>query len=92
MRAAIRVKPGSTREFVGGRAALPGDAGDALIVAVRARATDGQANAAALRLLARALDVSPGDVRLVAGRTARTKVVEMPDACARRWRTLLDTD
>jgi uncharacterized protein YggU (UPF0235/DUF167 family) len=70
-RVAIRVKPGSSRNLVGGTY------GEALVVAVQARAVEGKATAAALAALAEALDVPRRDVRLVAGATSRSKVVEV---------------
>jgi hypothetical protein len=70
-RVAIRVKPGSSRTRVGGTY------GDAIIVAVSAKAVDGKATEAALVALADALDVSRRDVRLVSGATSRSKVVEV---------------
>jgi uncharacterized protein (TIGR00251 family) len=73
MRIAIRVKPGSSRTAVGGR---HGD-GDALIVAVTARAVDGKATEAALRAVAEAFGVRRGDVTLVTGATSRDKLVEI---------------
>ena len=53
---------------------------------VRAAASEGEANAALLQLLARTLHVAPRDVSLVAGQTARTKRVKImgvgPDLAA----------
>jgi hypothetical protein len=54
--------------------------GDALVVAVTARAVDGKATEATLRAVAEALGVRRRAVRLVAGATSRTKVVEISDA------------
>lgn len=70
-RVAIRVKPGSSRTRVGGTY------GDAIIVAVQAKAVGGKATEAALVALADALDVSRRDVRLISGATSRSKVVEV---------------
>jgi uncharacterized protein len=70
-RVTIRVKPGSTRSSVGG------SHGDALVVAVQARAVDGKATEAALAALADAVGVRRRDVALVTGATSRTKVVEV---------------
>ena len=70
-RVAIRVKPGSSRTRVGGTY------GDALVVLVPAKAVGGKATEAALVALAEALDVPRRDVRLVAGATRRSKVVEV---------------
>lgn len=50
------------------------------MVRVSARAVDGQATAAALQALAKALGVPRRDVVLVSGATSRTKAVEVPDA------------
>jgi uncharacterized protein len=71
VRIAIRVKPGSARTAVGGRR------GDALVVAVTARAVDGKATEAALRAIAEAFDVRRRDVSLVIGAASRDKVVEI---------------
>lgn len=95
MRAAIRVKPGAARTKVGGRYPLPDDAqtpGAALIVAVNAPAVDGRANDAVIKELAKALSVSRGDIEIITGATARTKVVQFPDEAAERWRELLEKD
>jgi uncharacterized protein YggU (UPF0235/DUF167 family) len=80
LRFEVRVRPGASRTRVGGRY------GNALVVAVTARAVDGKATEAALRAVAEALGVPRRDVRLATGATSRTKVVEVmgvdPDAVA----------
>lgn len=83
MRIAIRVRPGSSRDEVGGAHA------DALVVRVRERAAQGRATAAALAVLAKALDVPRRSVQLVAGSTSRTKIVDLPDDAALRVEQLL---
>lgn len=70
-RVAIRVKPGSARTRVGGTY------GDAIIVAVQAKAVGGKATEAALAAFAKALEVPRRDVRLISGATSRSKVVEV---------------
>ncbi|WP_046528891.1 MULTISPECIES: DUF167 domain-containing protein [Cellulomonas] len=77
MRVAIRVRPGASRTRVGGRY------GDALVVAVQARAVDGAATEAALAALADALGVRRRHVALVTGATSRDKVVEVDDTATR---------
>ncbi len=62
----------------GGRDAIEGiealaDGQSVLKVRVRAAASDGEANDALQRLLARTLDITPRDIVLVAGRTSRIK-------------------
>ncbi len=73
MRVAIRVKPGASRTQVGGAY------GDALVVAVSARAVDGAATEAALAAVADAFGVRRRHVDLVTGATSRDKVVELDD-------------
>jgi len=75
MRFAIHVRPGARDDHVGG--ARPGRNGPALVVAVRARAVDGAANAAAVAALAVALGVRRGDVTIVSGHRGRDKIVEV---------------
>lgn len=70
VRFTIRVRPGASRTAVGGRYGE-----DALAVAVTARAVDGAANRAVISALAQAFSVAPRDVEIIAGATARTKVV-----------------
>ena len=48
-------------------------------VRVRARAHDGEANAAVLRVVAEALGVPPSRVTLVRGHRGRVKLVEIAD-------------
>lgn len=75
----IRVKPGASRTKVGGRH------GDALVVAVQARAVDGAATEAALVAVAKALGVRPRQVTLIRGVRSRDKVVgiaDPPPGCA----------
>ena len=78
MRVAIRVKPGSPRERVGGTY------GDALVVAVTPPAVDGRATEAALRAVATAFGVRRADVALVTGATSRDKVVDVAGDHAER--------
>jgi uncharacterized protein len=68
--------------------------GDALIVAVNARAVDGRATEAALRALAEAFGVPRRGLRLVAGATSRNKVVAVdgpPADAEERLRSLRDS-
>jgi uncharacterized protein (TIGR00251 family) len=83
VRITIRVRPGSSRDQIGGSHA------DALIVRVREPPAHGRATAAALTVLAKALDVPKRDVELVAGAASHTKIVEVPDATARRVAELM---
>jgi hypothetical protein len=86
MRVKLRVKPGASHCAVGGRH------GDALVLAVSARAVDGKATEAALRAVADAFSVPRRDVVLVTGRTSRDKVVEIsgdPASLGRRLEVLL---
>lgn len=76
MRLSVRVRPGARRTAVGGRY---GDS-EVLCVAVAARAVDGGATEAVLRAVASAFALPRGDVRLVSGRTARSKVLEIAGA------------
>ena len=80
MRVAIRVKPGASRTLVAGRRPSPN--GDELVVSVSARAVDGQANAAVVAALSKALRIPKRDIVIVLGATARSKVVELPDSAA----------
>ena len=68
VRLRIRAVPGARRDAISGRH------GDALRVAVRAPADRGQANAALVEFLSRALGVARRSVGVVAGHTGRDKI------------------
>jgi uncharacterized protein len=74
VRITIRVRPGSSREQVGG------SHDGALVVRVSAPAVDGRATSAALAAVAAAFGVRQSAVRLVAGATGRTKVIDVDGA------------
>jgi uncharacterized protein len=73
MRFAIRVKPGATRDAVGG------ERDGALIVSVKAPAVEGKANEAVRKVLAKALGVRSRDVVVVRGERGRDKLVELTE-------------
>ena len=76
LRAAVRVRPGAKADTVGG--CRDGPRGAALLVAVRARAVEGQANTAIeVALQTKAFGVRRSDVGIVAGHRSRDKVVEI---------------
>ena len=80
-RIVIRVKPGAARTEVGGEygGASFGRSGGSLVVAVRERAVDGKATAAALAALAQALGVPARTLRLVTGAASRDKIIAIED-------------
>jgi len=63
----VRVQPGAAREGISGLR------GDRIRVSVHARPHDGAANRDLLRLLARALRVSPSRLTILSGERAREK-------------------
>ncbi len=70
-RLALRVTPGARSESMvidGGR----------LLVKVRARPSDGAANAAVLALLSKALGVGGSRLRMLRGATSRDKLIQLP--------------
>ena len=69
---AVRLTPKGGRDAIDGIAHLA-DGRSVLKVRVRAAPIEGEANAALLRLIARATGVPPRDVALTAGATARIK-------------------
>jgi hypothetical protein len=70
----VWVRPGAAHPGVGG------EHGGALVVRVSARATGGQATAAALAAVAAAFGVPRSAVTLVAGATSRTKILDIAGA------------
>ena len=83
VRFAVRVQPRSSRPGVGGVH------GGALKVRVHAPPVDGAANDAVIAVLADALGVARGAVRLVSGEHARSKVVEVDGLTEREVRARL---
>jgi uncharacterized protein YggU (UPF0235/DUF167 family) len=72
-RLALRVTPGARSEGI--------EIGDGrVLLKVRAKAHDGAANAAALDLLAEALELATSRLRLLRGATSRDKLVQLPEA------------
>lgn len=68
----VRVTPRGGQDRVEGF-----DGAGVLRVRVRAAPVDGEANAAVVRLLARALDLSPGRIILVSGGASRVKLFDV---------------
>ncbi len=73
MRISIRVKPASRRPGI----ELAADG--VYVVRVKEPPIDGKANKAVLRAVAEALGAAPSAVQLVAGESAKTKRLEIPD-------------
>ncbi|WP_417562044.1 DUF167 domain-containing protein [Microbacterium sp.] len=73
MQLTVRVKPGSRKGPV-----VEEDA-EGLVVFVRERATEGAANKGVERALAAHFGVAPSRVRIVRGRTSRTKRIEIDE-------------
>ncbi|HEU4563477.1 MAG TPA: DUF167 domain-containing protein [Gemmatimonadaceae bacterium] len=76
VRFTVRVQPRASRSEV------DGVHGDALKVRLAAPPVDGAANEALAELLAEVLGVRAGAVRIVSGRTGRTKLVEVDGVSA----------
>jgi uncharacterized protein (TIGR00251 family) len=72
----VRLTPKGGRDAIDGIELL-GDGRPVLKARVRTAASDGEANAALLKLMSQALDVSARQVSLVGGATARLKRVKI---------------
>ena len=81
---AVRVKPRSSRD------AIEGERDGALVVRLKAPPVEGEANAALLRVLGRALGVPPQAVRLLSGATGRNKRVHVASVSAAEARSRLE--
>jgi len=68
----VRVTPKASRNAV-----TPPDETGTIRVQVTVMPEDGKANAAVTKLLAKALGVAPGRLRLIRGQTARDKLFEI---------------
>ncbi len=69
-RLALRVNPGARSEGLE-------IADGALLVKVRAQPTDGEANSAVLKLLAKSLGIATSRCRMLRGATGRNKLVQV---------------
>jgi uncharacterized protein (TIGR00251 family) len=78
---AVRLTPRGGRDAIDGIAQLA-DGRSVLKVRVRKAASEGEANAALVKLIARTLGVAARDVSLVAGASARLKRVKINGAGA----------
>ena len=72
MRIRVRVKPGAREERVSR------EPDGSLLVSVAARAQEGKANEAVVKVVAKALHVPKSSVRIVSGLSSRTKMLEVP--------------
>jgi uncharacterized protein (TIGR00251 family) len=77
----VRLTPKGGRDAVDGIEQMA-DGKSVLKVRVRAPASEGEANAALVKLIAKTLGVAPRDVRLIAGASARLKQVKVAGAAA----------
>jgi uncharacterized protein len=75
VKVAVRVRPGSRDDAVGGT--WDGPRGPALLVSVRARAVEGAANTAVVAAVAAAFGLRRGDVALLSGARGRDKVLDL---------------
>lgn len=80
----IRVQPNAPRSKV------VGAHGDAIKIALAAPPVDGKANAECVRFLAELFGVRRGNVTILTGETARTKVVRVAGGTQKRLEELLE--
>ena len=85
VRLSVRVQPRASQS------AIVGIHGDALRIRVSAPPVDGAANAALIEFLADIFAVSRRSVRILAGESSRSKVVEIDGITERVVRELVDS-
>ena len=83
----VRLTPKGGRDAIDGIEQMA-DGRSVLKARVRAAATDGEANAALVRLVARSLAVAPRNVNLIAGATTRIKRLKVEGSAATLARSL----
>jgi uncharacterized protein len=83
----VRLTPKGGRDAIDGIEQMS-DGRSVLKARVRAAASDGEANAALVRLVATTLAVAPRQVSLIAGATARLKRVKIEGSAAALARSL----
>ena len=81
----VRVVPRSSRSEI------VGEHDGALRIRLAAPPVEGAANLALVRLLARALNVSPGAVEIISGKSSRTKTVSIVGSSVANLERLLRT-
>jgi len=86
-RVTVRLQPRASRDEVLGWTEIDGL--PVLRIRVKAPPVDGAANAALVQLLAKTLGIVKGRVTLVAGATARNKIVEIEGLTNDKLRSLL---
>ena len=73
MKITIRVQPNAkTSEIIGCVEGI-------WKIKLKAPATEGKANDALVRFIAKHSSVSPSEIRIIRGKTSRTKLIELPD-------------
>jgi uncharacterized protein (TIGR00251 family) len=77
---AVRLTPKGGRDSVDGMEQLA-DGRSVLKVRVRAAASEGEANAALVKLIAKTVGVAPREVELIAGATSRIKRLKIAGNC-----------
>ena len=83
----VRLTPKGGRDAIDGIEQMA-DGRSVLKARVRAAASDGEANAALMRLVARSLGIAPCQVMLIAGATARLKRLKIEGPAAALARSL----
>ncbi len=73
MKLEIKVVPGASRNQISGWL------GDRLKIRVQAPPESGKANKAIIKLLAKALDLSPRNIQIISGGASPLKTIELPD-------------
>lgn len=74
-RITVRVTPNASRNAI--MLAGEGDAAEAILIRVTTTPEDGKANAAVLKLLAKALGIPRSGLSIVRGDTARIKIIQI---------------